>query len=94
MNLDRLVEALRESGTSEVKLTVLRKIAASLPEGADLNFLVDEFAKHHNVTEGTVKKAKAILHDAAVAAKAVADAKAAEAARVVPPPPAPQSTRK
>jgi hypothetical protein len=86
MTLHDLVVALRESGTSEHKLTVLRQIAKTMPEGVSLDLLVDEFAKHHNVTEGTVKKAKAILQDAAAAVKAFA--------ATTPPPPAPPSTRK
>lgn len=97
MTLHDLVVKLRESGTSEHKLTVLRQIAKTLPEGASLDMLVDQFAAHHNVSEGTIVKAKAILRAAADAAKLLADAKAAgekaggEVARPVPPP---QSTRK
>jgi len=60
MGLDDLVEELRESGTSEFKLTLLRKIAAE-NVGLALNGVLVKFAQHHNVTEGTVKKAREIL---------------------------------
>lgn len=60
MGLDDLVEELRESGTSEFKLVLLRKIAAE-NVGLALNGVLVKFAQHHNVTEGTVKKAREIL---------------------------------
>jgi hypothetical protein len=60
MRLDDLVAELKESGTSEFKLGLLRSIAQANPD-LSLAGVVKKFGMHHNVTEGTVKKAREIL---------------------------------
>lgn len=60
MKLDDLVDELRETGTSEFKLSLLRKIAGENP-GLSLSGVLVKYAAHHNVTEGTIRKAREIL---------------------------------